>query len=160
MLPSSYDGQVCSIARALELVGERWTLLIIRDVFLGVRRFEDLQRDLGIARNVLAARLDKLTADGILERRRYSEHPPRDEFLLTEQGLDLWPTVVALMQWGDRHRPAPSGPPTVLQHKGCGGAVSARRICERCGAELGPRDVSAVAGPGAPPNHPLLAHAG
>ena len=100
--------QVCSIARALELVGERWTLLIIRDVFLGVRRFEDLQRDLGIARNVLASRLDKLTADGILERRRYSEHPPRDEFLLTEQGLDLWPTVVALMQWGDQYRAEPA----------------------------------------------------
>lgn len=160
MLPSSYDTQVCSIARALELVGERWTLLIIRDVFLGVRRFEDLQRDLGIARNVLASRLDKLTADGILERRRYSEHPPRDEFLLTEQGLDLWPTVVALMQWGDQHRPSPNGPPTVLQHKRCGGAVSAHRICERCGAELGARDVTAVAGPGAPPDHPLLAQAG
>ena len=146
MLPSSYDSQVCSIARALELVGERWTLLIIRDVFLGVRRFEDLQRD--------------LTADGILERRQYSEHPPRDEFLLTQQGLDLWPTVVALMQWGDQHRPSPHGPPTVLEHKGCGGAVSAHRICERCGAELGARDVAAVPGPGAPPNHPLLAKAG
>ena len=160
MLPSSYDSQVCSIARALELVGERWTLLIIRDVFLGVRRFEDLQRNLGIARNVLASRLDKLTADGILERRRYSEHPPRDEFLLTEQGLDLWPTVVALMQWGDQHRPNPQGPPTVLEHKRCGGAVNAHRICERCGAQLAARDVAAVAGPGAPPNHPLLAQTG
>ena len=124
MLARDYDLD-CSIAHSLELIGERWSLLVIRDVFLGVRRFEDLQRNLGIARNVLAARLDKLTADGILERRPYSERPPRDEFMLTEQGLDLWPAIVALMQWGDEHRPGPNGPPTVLGHKGCGGAVSA-----------------------------------
>ena len=157
MLPATYDSQVCSVARALEVVGERWTMLIIRDVFLGVRRFEDLQRELGIARNTLAARLDKLTRDGILERRRYNEHPPRDEFRLTQQGLDLWPAIVALMQWGDEYRPSPGGLPTVLEHRGCGGAVSSHRICERCGAELEPRDISAHAGPGAPPGHPLLA---
>ncbi len=160
MLPATYDTQVCSIARALEVVGERWSLLIIRDVFLGVRRFEDLQRELGIARNVLSARLEKLTADGILERRRYNERPPRDEFRLTEKGLDLWPSIVALMQWGDRYAPSPGGPPTVLEHRGCGGAVSAHRTCERCGAELEVRDIAAHAGPGAPANHPLLARAG
>ena len=92
MLRSDYDDQMCSIARALEVVGERWTLLILRDVFLGVRRFDEIQRDLGIARNVLAARLEQARrATGVLERRRYSEHPPRDEYLLTEKGLDLWP---------------------------------------------------------------------
>ncbi len=159
MLPATYDSQVCSIARALEIVGERWTLLIVRDILLGVRRFEDLQRDLGIARNVLSARLEKLTRDGIIERVRYNEHPPRDEYLLTEQGLDLWPAIVALMQWGDRHRPSPGGPPTVLVHKGCGGTLSAHRTCERCGAELEVRDVEAHAGPGAPPSHPRLARA-
>jgi DNA-binding HxlR family transcriptional regulator len=159
MLPATYDTQVCSVARALEVVGERWTMLIIRDVFLGVRRFEDLQRGLGIARNTLAARLDKLTRDGILERRRYSEHPPRDEYRLTQQGRDLWPAVVALMQWGDRYRPSPGGPPTVLEHRGCGGSVNTHRTCERCGAELEVGDIEAHAGPGAPPGHPLLRRA-
>lgn len=154
MLGSQYDTQVCSVARALELVGERWTLLILRDLFLGVRRFDALQRDLGVARNVLAARLDKLVADGLVERRRYSERPPRDEYRLTEDGLDLWPVVVALLQWGDRHRPSPGGPPTVLLHRDCGGAVDDHRICERCGARLEVRDVEAFAGPGAPAGHP------
>lgn len=155
MLRADYDTQTCSVARALEVVGERWTLLILRDLFLGVRRFEAIQRDLGIARNILATRLDKLVAAGIAERRRYNERPPRDEYRLTEKGLDLWPTIVSLMQWGDRHAPSPGGPPTVLRHRGCGGSVSAHLTCERCGIELGPRDTQVFAGPGAPANHPL-----
>ena len=159
VLRSDYDSQTCSIARALELVGERWTLLILRDVFLGVRRFEELQADLGIARNILSARLDKLVDADILERRPYSEHPPRDEYMLTERGLDLWPAVIALMQWGDEHAPAPGGPPTVIRHKDCGGGVDAHLRCDRCGADLGPRDVKATAGPGASPRHPLLQRA-
>ena len=122
---------MCSVARTLEIVGERWTMLIIRDVYLVVRRFEELQRGLGIVRNTLTARLDMLRRDGILERHRYSEHPPRDEFRLTQEGLDLWPTIVAVMHWGDRYRPSAAGPPTVHEHRGCGGTVSAHRICER-----------------------------
>jgi DNA-binding HxlR family transcriptional regulator len=151
MLPNAYENQRCSIASALEIVGERWTLLILRDAFLGVRRFDHFQKRNGIARNVLAARLERLVEAEILERRRYSEHPPRDEYLLTEKGLDLWPTLVSMLKWGDRYV-YPDAPPRVLRHRGCGGEFSDRRICERCGAELGPRDVVAE-----PPLAPLPA---
>ncbi len=107
MLGNDYDSQVCSIAGALEVVGERWSLLIVRDIFLGLRRFDEIQANLGIARNVLQTRLTRLLEQGVLEKRLYQEHPPRYEYRLTEKGLDLWPTIVALMQWGDRYaRPA------------------------------------------------------
>ena len=149
MLHNTYEGQTCSVARALELVGERWTILILRDAFLGVRRFDDFQRSLGIARNVLNTRLQRLVEAGLLERRRYQERPERFEYRLTEKGLDLWPAVVALMQWGDRYLTSGDGPPMVLVHRDCGGAVDDRRTCETCGARLGPRDVEVVPGPGA-----------
>jgi DNA-binding HxlR family transcriptional regulator len=103
MLRRTYEGQNCSIARALELVGERWTLLIIRDALLGLRRFDEFQQSLGIARNVLAERLNRLVAEGILERRLYSERPQRFEYVLTPKGHELNIPVLALMQWGDRH---------------------------------------------------------
>jgi DNA-binding HxlR family transcriptional regulator len=146
MLGNSYTGQVCSAARALEVVGERWTILIVRDAFLGVRRFDEFQRSLGIARNVLQGRLESLVENGILERVRYQERPERFEYRLTEKGLDLWPVVVSLLAWGDRHM-APDGPPVLLEHRGCGGRVNDRRICDSCGALLGPRDVKARRGP-------------
>jgi DNA-binding HxlR family transcriptional regulator len=142
MLHRTYDTQVCSAARALETVGERWTLLIVRDALLGVRRFEDFQRSLGVARNVLADRLNRLVDEGVLEKRAYSARPPRHEYRLTEKGRDLWPVVHALVTWGDRHA-APDGPPRRFVHRDCGGAVSERRTCERCGAELELRDVRA-----------------
>src|SRR2546423_8983947 len=148
MLGNTYDNQVCSIARTLELIGERWTILIIRDSFLGVRRFDDFQRSLGVARNVLQSRLERLVEHGILERVRYQERPERFEYRLTEKGIDLWPVVVSLLAWGDRHA-APGGPPVILEHRGCGGRVNDRRICEECGALLGPRDVKARRGPAA-----------
>ena len=157
MLGSTYDSQTCSVARALEIVGERWTLLILRDVFLGVRRFEDIQRDLGVARNVLTGRLQALVDHGVLERHPYQERPVRHEYRLTEKGLGLWPVITALMAWGDEYAPAPGGPPTVIVHRGCGGRLVDRR-CETCGTVVaGPREARAVAGPGASPDHPLLA---
>ncbi len=155
MLGNDYKNQTCSIAATLEVVGERWSLLIVRSVLLGVRRFDALQQDLGVARNVLQARLERLIEHGVLERRRYQEHPPRYEYFLTEKGLDLWPTIVALLQWGDRYAPTPDGPPVLLEHRGCGGAIDTHRICERCGERLGPRDSIARPGPGARPDHPL-----
>src|SRR5688572_6784396 len=97
-LRNGYEDQVCSIAGTLEVVGERWTLLIVRDVLLGVRRFDELAAHLGVARNVLQTRLERLVAHGILERQRYSERPERFEYRLTEKGLDLWPVVVSLLQ--------------------------------------------------------------
>ncbi len=147
MLGRTYDAQVCSVAGTLELVGERWTLLIVRDAFMGARRFEDFQRRTGAARNVLSNRLNTLIQDGILRKVPYQEHPARYEYRLTEKGLDLWPVIVALVQFGDRHI-YPGKAPLLLVHKGCGGAVSDHRMCETCGAKLGPRDVEARRGIG------------
>jgi DNA-binding HxlR family transcriptional regulator len=140
---------VCSIARSLEVVGERWTLLIVRNLFLGLRRFDELQENLGIARNVLAARLEKLVDAGVVETRRYSERPPRHEYVLTDKGRDLFPVLVALMQWGDRYASAPGGPPIVMLHRGCGGEVDSHRACTRCGKLLELHQVQAQRGPGA-----------
>jgi DNA-binding HxlR family transcriptional regulator len=155
MLHNRYDTQVCSIAGALEVVGERWSLLIIRDVLLGLRRFDELQAHLGIARNVLQTRLARLVDHGVLERRLYRERPSRYEYRLTEKGLDLWPTLVALMYWGDQYAAPDAGPPVLLRHRGCGGAVDEHRICMTCAERLSVRDVVGVAGPGAPADHPL-----
>lgn len=148
MLRHDYPGQVCSIAKALEVVGERWSLLVIRDVMNGHRRFGELQAGLGIARNVLAARLQRLVDEDILERRAYQESPERHEYFLTEKGLDLWPALIALLAWGDRHSPGPDGPAMLVVHKDCGGEVTDRGICERCGEVLNARDARAVPGPG------------
>jgi DNA-binding HxlR family transcriptional regulator len=149
MLGSDYRGQNCSIARALELVGERWTILVLRDVFLGRRRFEELQRNLGVARNVLAARLERLVDEAILERVPYQERPLRYEYRLTEKGMDLWPVIVELLQWGDRYAAPEAGPPIVLRHRGCGGELGEGRVCSRCGESLKASDTRAEPGPGA-----------
>ena len=158
MLPSDYSGQNCSIARTLEVIGERWSLLVIREAFMGTRRFDHYQRRLGIARNVLQARLERLIDAGVMERVPYQDKPTRYEYKLTEKGVDLWPALVALLQWGDRHA-APGGPPVVLEHKGCGGALDDRRRCMRCGAELTAPEVRPTAGPGASPHQLPLAAA-
>jgi DNA-binding HxlR family transcriptional regulator len=148
MLGRTYDGQNCSVAKSLELVGERWTMLVVREVFLGNRRFDEMASRLGIARNVLTARLGRLVEEGVLERVRYQERPERFEYRLTEKGIDLWPVIVSLVQFGDQYY-APDGPPLVMTHKDCGGSVDAHRTCDRCGARLTARDVRAQPGPGA-----------
>ncbi len=158
MLRRTYDEQHCSIASSLELLGERWTLLVIRDAFLGVRRFDEFQRRLGIARNVLTDRLNRLVDEGVLERRRYQERPERFEYRLTDKGLELWPILNEIMRWGDRHA-IDGPPPMVVRHRDCGGEVGERRICTRCGAELTARDVRAEPGPGARPDKLPLAAA-
>jgi DNA-binding HxlR family transcriptional regulator len=147
MLRNDYATQNCSVARSLEVIGERWTLLIIRNAFYGIRRFDDHQRWLGIARNVLQTRLERLVEEGILSKELYQERPPRHEYRLTQKGRDLWPVLVTLLQWGDRHLAA-EGPPVVLEHKGCGGGVDAHLRCEVCGADLTARDVEPAKGPG------------
>jgi DNA-binding HxlR family transcriptional regulator len=144
MLPRTYEGQDCSIARALEVLGERWTMLVIREAFLGTRRFEGFMERLEIARNVLAARLARLVEEGVLEKVAYQERPERYEYRLTAKGLDLLPALVALLQFGDRYY-APDGPPMLLTHRDCGGTLDDRRICTRCGTPLQLGDVSAVA---------------
>jgi DNA-binding HxlR family transcriptional regulator len=147
VLRHDYPGQVCSIANSLEVVGERWSLLIVRDVLNGNRRFGELQSSLGIARNVLSARLQRLIDEDILERRH---GPARYEYFLTEKGLGLWPALIALLNWGDRYSPSPGGPPKLIVHKECGGRVSDRGICEECGQVLNARDARQVPGPGSP----------
>jgi DNA-binding HxlR family transcriptional regulator len=139
VLPRTYDNQACSVARALEAIGDRWTLLVIRDLFLGLRRFEHLQRDLGVARNVLTDRLGRLVEEGIVERRLYQERPERYEYRLTAKGLDLWPVMITLMQWGDRHSPDQQGAPAVVVHRNCGGEVDERFNCRRCGEPMDAR---------------------
>jgi DNA-binding HxlR family transcriptional regulator len=155
VLRNDYENQSCSIAGALEVVGERWSLLIVRDILLGLRRFDELQSQLGIARNVLQTRLTRLQEEGVIERVPYQERPPRYEYLLTEKGLDLWPIIVSLMTWGDRYAPPDGGPAVVIEHRGCGGAVDEHRVCEKCGARLKARDAVGRPGPGASEDHPL-----
>lgn len=148
MLHRDYPALDCSVAKALEVIGERWSLLIVRSVMHGNRRFGEMQGSLGIARNVLSARLQRLVDEEILERRAYQESPPRYEYFLTQKGLDLWPALIALLNWGDRYSPSPEGPRRLIVHKECGGTVSERGICESCGKLLTARDAKQVPGPG------------
>ena len=122
----------CSIARTLEVVGEKWALLAVREVFLGNRRFDEMVRRTGAPRDTLAARLRTLVSSGILERRPYSEHPARSEYFLTDAGRDLYPVVVTLMSWGDRYLAGAQGPPLRLEHH-CGHRLGAQLVCEACG---------------------------
>ncbi len=147
MKRTSFSGMSCSIAQTLEVVGEWWTLLILRDSFLGVTRFDEWQRRLGIARNVLSARLDALVEAGVLERRRYQEHPPRDEYVLTRKGTDLAPVLDAMRVWGDRYA-APDGAPALLVHDDCGEVTAPVAHCARCGERLRRGHVHLEAGPG------------
>ncbi len=131
----------CSIEQALDLVGDRWSMLILRDSFRGLRRFDEIRRDLGIPRAVLSDRLRRLVDAGILARRRYQEHPPRDEYRLTDMGRELSPILVALMRWGDRWL-QDGDPPTVLVHSTCGETFDLGFHCETCGVDFGPLEVS------------------
>lgn len=138
----------CSVAQCLEVVGEWWTMLIVRDAFFGVTRFDDFQERLGIARNVLTQRLDHLVQAGVLRRVPYQEHPVRHEYRLTDKGRDLWPVLTAMRQWGDAWA-APNGPPVEFVHETCGQVTTAELACSSCGERLEPRQVHAVWGPGA-----------
>ena len=150
MLQRDYPGQVCSIARSLEVVGERWTLLILRDALLGLTRFEEFQESLGIASNVLTSRLKRLCDEGVLERVSDPDRPGRPKYVLTEKGRELGPALITFMKWGDRHYPTAGGPPRLTLHAGCGGSIGADFRCERCGNQVRPTDIELPAGPGAP----------
>ena len=125
----------------MDILGERWTFLILRESFYGVRRFSDMQRNLGIARNILSTRLQTLVRGGILERRRYQDEPERFEYRLTEAGRDLYPAVIAIMKWGDEYLAGDQGPPVVLRHS-CGHAADPVLVCAHCRDELDPREVT------------------
>jgi DNA-binding HxlR family transcriptional regulator len=139
----------CSIAQSLEVIGEWWTPLILRDALMGVTRFEQFQRRLGIARNVLAQRLERLVARGILEQVQYHERPTRYEYRLTPMGRDLWPVLTLLRQWGDTWL-APGGPPVLNVHTTCGHTATAELICSHCREPLRAADLRLEHGPGAP----------
>lgn len=132
----------CSIARTLEVVGEWWSMLVIREAFNGVRRFDDFQGRLGIARNVLATRLQSLVDHGILERRLYQERPERFEYRLTDKGRDLYPVLISMMHWGDKWEFGGEVPPVRLTHE-CGHDPDPALVCTHCAKELVPRDVRA-----------------
>jgi DNA-binding HxlR family transcriptional regulator len=143
---TSFEDLACSTAQTLEVVGEWWTLLIVRDAFFGVRRFEDFQRRLGMSRSVLTRRLVGLVENGILATRQYESRPPRVEYLLTKKGLDLFPVLVALQQWGDRW--ASGKAPVVLRHHQCGRRTKPYLACSECGEPIKVEDVVAERGPG------------
>ena len=146
--------EMCSIGRAMEILGERWTFLILRECFYGVRRFSDMQRNLGIARNILSARLQRLVAADILERRQYQSEPDRFEYRLTSTGRDLYPAVITIMRWGDEHLLGEDGPPVVLRHT-CGHEAEPVVVCSHCSEPLHPHHVTPVPGPSA--QEPLAA---
>ncbi len=133
----------CSIARTLEIVDEKLALLAVRELFLGCRRFEEMVHNTGAPLDTLAARLRTLVSAGVLERRRYCDHPPRDEYVLTDEGRDLYPVTLTLMQWGDRHRAAGDGPPLVLEHR-CGARLDPVLVRGTCNAQVSMLDVRAV----------------
>src|ERR1700691_1814594 len=143
MTPTSTQPRACSVARALDIVGEKWALLAVREVFLGNRRFDEMIRRTGGPRDTLAARLRTLVGSGILERRQYSEHPARYEYRLTEAGRDLYPVIVTLMRWGDEHLAGDDAALLVLEHHR-GHRLEARRVCESCGEPVDPRDTTPV----------------
>lgn len=142
--------QYCSIARALGILGDRWTLLIIREAFSGVRRFDDFRRHLGIARNILTDRLQRLVAAKILELRPYQDNPPRQEYRLTERGRDLNAVLVSLLAWGDRWLADETGPPLLMRHEACGNTVAPELRCPACDGAMTAQNLRLVGGPGLP----------
>lgn len=155
MRRSSFADVHCPIARSLEVIGEWWTPMILRDAFFGVRRFEDFARRLGIARNVLADRLDTLVEAGVLEKRPYDEARGRYDYVLTDKGRALWPVFAALRQWGDEWLLGEGNEPVLLEHRECGHVMRVEPTCGHCGEHLDARSVRAVAGPSASPDTPL-----
>jgi DNA-binding HxlR family transcriptional regulator len=145
---TSFADLNCSIAQALEVVGEWWTMLIVRDCFLGVRRFEDFHDRLGISRNILTDRLAHLLAHGVVVQVPYQERPVRYDYRLTEKGKDLWLVLTALRQWGDRWE-AQDGPPVLLEHRACGHTATALAVCSVCAGALTVDQLQVHPGPGA-----------
>ena len=146
MKRTSVSHMNCSVARTLDIVGEWWTLLIVRNLMFGQRRFEEIQGDLGIARNILSDRLNTLVDSGIVDRVKYMDHPERFEYTLTEKGRDLFQVIAVLMAWGDKWA-APDGPPLVFKHS-CGHVGAAHVVCGECGEPMQFENVRAKAGPG------------
>ena len=142
------DQESCSLARALSVVGDRWTLLVLRDCFLRVRRFEEFERRLGITRHILADRLRKLCDADVLRKVPYNERPLREEYRLTEKGLALYPVIHALVDWGDAYMSGQAGAPIIRRHKTCGHVMKQVPTCSVCGEIISPLDIIVEVGPG------------
>jgi DNA-binding HxlR family transcriptional regulator len=143
------DQQPCSMSRTLSVIGDRWTLLILRDCFLRVRRFDDFQARLGIGRPILADRLQKLVDSFVLTKMAYQQNPTRYEYRLTQKGLDLYPVIMAIVHWGDVHMAGKKGRPLLHRHTSCGHTFDPVQVCSVCAEALEPRQVEVMAGPGA-----------
>lgn len=141
----------CSVARTLDIIGEWWTLLVLRDVFYGVRRFEALRSHLGISRKVLTSRLQRLTDEEILKKVPYQQQPIRFEYQLTKKGQDLLPVLLTIMNWGDRWLSEADKVPVIFVHKDCGKETTPKLVCSHCDGELTPHNMRPIPGPGAPP---------
>lgn len=139
----------CSVARTLDVIGDWWTPLIVRDLSLGISRFDAIQRNLGISRKVLSARLEGLLDQGVVTREAYQDNPPRYDYRLTEKGQELGLVLIALSRWGDRWAADDAGPPLLFRHETCGAITDAVPTCSGCRRPLSPADVTPVAGPGA-----------
>ena len=149
MQRTSFAGMACSLARSLDVVGEWWTPLVLRDVWLGRTRFDEIQENLGLSRKVLADRLQTLVREGVLERRPYQQRPSRHEYHLTDKGKELIAPLLALIAWGDRWAAGKAGPPLLLHHDRCGQVVQAQVTCSSCGEPLQVDEVRVELGPGA-----------
>jgi len=139
----------CSIARTVDVIGEPWSPLILRDVFVGINRFDQIQADLGVSRKVLSERLGRLVDNGVLERQRYHERPPRDEYVLTEKGRELVDLLMVMVAWGDRWADDGAGPPVLYRHHACGEVSHVELRCAHCGETMRANDVDVLEGPGA-----------
>jgi len=151
MQRSSFSDMPCSVARTLDIIGEWWTLLILRDVFYGIRRFEALRSHLGISRKVLTSRLERLTDEGIFKRVIYQTKPDRYEYRLTKKGLGLIPVLLTMMNWGDQWMAKSDKTPVIFVHRDCGAEITPKLVCSGCGGELNAHNIYPKAGPGAPP---------
>jgi DNA-binding HxlR family transcriptional regulator len=149
MQRTQFGAMACSIARTMDVAGEPWSPLIVRNVFVGINRFDQLQENLGISRKVLAERLRSLTDAGVLERREYSASPVRHEYVLTEMGTDLVEVLMVMVRWGDRWLAGPAGPPVLYRHRGCGKIGHAELHCSECGQPMRPAEIDVLPGPGA-----------
>jgi DNA-binding HxlR family transcriptional regulator len=146
---NSLEDEPCSLARTVAVIGDRWTLLVLRECFLRVRRFEAFQANLGITRHLLAARLKKLVRFGVLQQIAYQARPVRHEYILTQRGLDLYPVIMALVHWGDMHMADERGRPLLHEHKTCGAVFDPVTVCSECGEPLRAKAVRTQPGPGA-----------
>ena len=145
---SDLSEERCSVARSVAVIGDRWTLMLLRDCFLGVRRFEDFERRLGISRSIIADRLKTLTDEGVLQREAYQDRPVRHEYRLTEKGVALHPVMMAIVHWGDVHYAGEEGPPLIHRHKACACDFTPVQTCSECGEPVGARDVEVRASGG------------